>query len=122
MTSDAVGAPGFVTTVGGFSSVAEDVPGELDEERVVIARGRVGLVVPGVRGAVGDVLVGVDRAHRTDVGLVAGGARRQSSRFTYQTLSPKMPMASGAGVRVLATSPLPASAAEKSWFVDGLNS
>ena len=39
-----------------------------------------------------------------------------SSRFTYKTLSPKMPMASGAGVCVLAISPLPASASEKSWF------
>ena len=31
-----------------MASVGEDVSGELDEERVVVTLGRVGLVVPGV--------------------------------------------------------------------------
>ena len=52
----------------------EDVPAVLDEERVVMALVRVfGVVLRARWGAVRQVLLGVDGAHRTDVRLVAGG-------------------------------------------------
>jgi hypothetical protein len=56
------------------SSVREDVPAVLDEERVVVALVRVFLVVRRLRLPVGDGLLGVDRPDRADIGLVAGRA------------------------------------------------
>ena len=55
-------------------SVCEHVSAELDEERVIVAFTRVRGVVRRTWRPVGHLLLGVDRAHRADVGLVARGA------------------------------------------------
>src|SRR5680860_101502 len=57
--------------------VREHVAAVLDEERVVVALVRILRVVLRARWrSIREVLLGVDRAHRTDVGLIARRARR----------------------------------------------
>jgi hypothetical protein len=58
---------------GDRNLVGKDVPAVLGEEGVVVTLVRILGVVVRLRASVRDMLFGVDRSDRTDVGLIARG-------------------------------------------------